>query len=300
MTDRLATLEAKRLAVIKEAKKDYKNGSFGFIGIALGIILLLTIPDQMAFIIISFVAGIIVIAIFFGKAGAKIAKVKAELKLQLVTTLLEEEFEHVNFDPKGRIPVSRMMETKTVKRPDRYAGEDYMRGEYKGIQFEVSDVDLKERRVHRDSKGHTHVTYETYFKGRWYIYTFPRNFHKELKILESGAPLFANKGLERVETESIQFNKKFRIYATDLEFGFYHITPSMIEKFLEFEGMHRGSMLYCIRNNELHIGVNDRRDYMEISYRTPITKATLGGLLDQIELIPAVINEFRLSSTKFK
>ena len=74
----------------------------------------------------------------------------------------------------------------------------------------------------------------------------------------------------------------------------------MIEKLLKFEQMHRGSILYCFRDNELHIGVNDRRDYMEVSYRTPITKETIGGLLDQIELLPAVINEFRLSSSKFQ
>ncbi len=300
MTDQLQILETQRLKIVKETKKDYRNGSFGLIGVALGIILFLTVSSLEVLGIIIGAIGVIVIAVFFGKAGAKISKLKAELKLKLVTTLLEEEFEGVSYEPHAKIPASRIIGTKTVKAPDRYYGEDYMRGSYKDVKFEVSDVDLKERRVHRDSKGHTHVTYETYFKGRWYIYTFPKNFKKELKILEARAPFFANQGLVRVETESIDFNKKFNVYATDLTYGFYHITPSMIEKLMQFEKMHRGSILYCFKENELHIGVNDRRNYMEISYRTPITRETLGQLLDQIELIPAVINEFRLYSTKFK
>ncbi len=300
MADKLAVLEEKRLKVVKDSKRDYKRGSLGFIGIALGVLFFILIPDTPAVAIAFFIIGAIVVAIFFGKAGATIAKVKKELKQSLVTTLLEEEFEGVRYDMNGKIPISRINGTKTVKSPDRYYGEDYMTGIYKGVKFEVSDVDLKERHVHRDSKGHTHVTYETYFKGRWYIYKFPKDFHKELKILEARAPFFSNQGLVKVETESIAFNKKFSVYATDLTYGFYHITPSMIEKLMQMEKMHRGSILYCFQNDELHIGVNDRRNYMEISYRTPITKETLGDLLDQIELIPATINEFRLSSSKFK
>ncbi len=300
MADRLEKLEAQRLAVVSETKIDYRNGSFGFIGIVLGVILMLAIPSIQIVSFILIGGGILVVAVFYGKAGAKISRLKAELKFKLVTTLLEEEFEGVSYDPHGKIPIGHIMSTKTVKSPDRYYGEDYMKGIYKGVKFQVSDVDLKERHVHRDSKGNTHVTYETYFKGRWYIYQFERNFRKELKILEARAPLFANQNLVKVETESIAFNKKFSIYASDLEFGFYHITPSMIEKLLTMESMHRGSILYCFRHDELHIGVNDRRNYMEISYKTPITRETLSSLLDQIELIPAIVNEFRLDSSKFK
>ena len=300
MADRLAELESKRLSVVNETKKDYRNGAFGFIGIALGILFYAVAP-QIPFLTFLFIAaGVIVIAIFFGKAGAKISRLKTELKKEIVTTLLKEEFEGVVYDVNRCIPISRINETKTVKSPDRYSGEDYMKGVYKGVQFEVSDVDLKEKHVHTDGKGHTYVTYETYFKGRWFIYTFEKNFHKELKILEGHAPLFANNGLIKVDTESIDFNKKFNVYASDMAFGFYHITPSMIEKLMAMEKMHRGSILYCFRENELHIGVNDRKDYMEISYRKPITKEALSDLLDQIELIPAVINEFRLHSSKFK
>ncbi len=300
MADRLIELESKRLSVLKETKKDYRNGAFGFIGIALGILFAVILPEMPFLIFLCAGIGVVVIAIFFGKAGVKISQLKSELKQEVVTTLMKEEFEDVVYDTKGYIPIARIKETKTVKSPDRYSGEDYMKGIYKGVQFEVSDVDLKEKHVHTDGKGHTYVTYDTFFKGRWFIYTFEKNFHKELKIMEAHGPFFTNKHLVKVDTESIEFNKKFNVYATDMAFGFYHITSRMIEKLMAMEKMHRGSILYCFRENELHIGINDRKDYMEISYRKPITKEALSDLLDQIELIPAVINEFRLDSSKFK
>jgi hypothetical protein len=74
----------------------------------------------------------------------------------------------------------------------------------------------------------------------------------------------------------------------------------MIEKLLELEKLHRGSILYCFMNNELHIGVNDRKNYLEFKLKTPINEETLGIFMSDIELIPAIINEFRLDSVKFK
>ena len=74
----------------------------------------------------------------------------------------------------------------------------------------------------------------------------------------------------------------------------------MIEKLMELEKLHRGSILYYYVGNELHIGVNDRRDYMELSIKTPINEESLKTFMSDIDLIPAIINELRLDSSKFK
>ena len=196
--------------------------------------------------------------------------------------------------------IDRINGTGLIKRPDRYQGEDLIKGSYKGVKFEVSDINLKERVETRDSKGNVQVSYQTYFKGRWYIYRYQKQFDEVLKIVE-GRGGYANKrGLVKFETESMAFNKKFAIYASSKEFGFYLITSSMLEKLLELEALHRGSIVYCYQNNELHIGVNDRRDYMEFKLKTPINEKTLDIFMSDIDLIPSIINEFRLDSSKFK
>jgi len=196
--------------------------------------------------------------------------------------------------------ISRINETGTVRRPDRFSGEDYIKGTYKDVNFEVSDVNLKQRVEHRDKNGNVRVTYETYFKGRWYIYRFKKQFDQILKIVEGRGSQVNKRNLEKFDTESIEFNKKFDIFASTKEFGFYLITSSMIEKLLELEKLHRGSILYCFMKDELHIGVNDSKDYMEFKLKTPINEESLGHFMSDIELIPAIVNEFRLDSVKFK
>jgi len=270
----------------------------------------LLVVVALVFGIIAFMTEmfILVIAIIFliaGMAyGAKAARhahgFRIFVKGEMISTLLKEQFDEVSYQPNGTIPASTIVSTGMVKRPDRFNGEDYIKGKYKGVQFEVSDVDLKERVETRDSKGNVHVSYQTYFKGRWYIYKFERMFNEVLKISEGYNFQMNTRGLVKIDTESIEFNKKFSIFASTQEHGFYLITSTTIEKFLQLEKLHRGSILYYFAKNELHIGVNDRRDYMEFSLKKPINQETLKEFMADIDLIAAIINELRLDGSKFK
>ncbi|AUD64838.1 hypothetical protein BK011_03795 [Tenericutes bacterium MZ-XQ] len=298
MNEKLQSIEQRRLEIEKNYKKNMMIGVLTLIpAIVLGG---LGVATELAILIVFGVIVLIVAVFFFGKASSEAAKYRKIIKRELIYALLAEEFEDVIYDPKSSIPVSRINATGTIKRPDRFYGEDYIKGSYKGVGFEVSDVDLKQRVEHRDKNGNVHVSYETYFKGRWYIYKFQKHFDQVLKVVEGRGSYVNRKNLIKFDTESIEFNKKFDIFATSQEFGFYLITSSMIEKLLELEKLHRGSILYCFMNNELHIGVNDRKNYLEFKLKTPINEETLGIFMSDIELIPAIINEFRLDSNKFK
>jgi hypothetical protein len=246
-----------------------------------------------------FILFLLIIPIFFVmKAVGLSNKFKETIKDELVHIVLEDKFDDVYYDRHQSISQSVIDQTGLVKRPDRFSGEDYIKGTYKGVSFEVSDVNLKERQEHVDSKGNRTVTYPTYFKGRWYIYKFPKTFNGTLKICETH-PNEA-RGLERVETESIAFNKKFKLYASDKQYAFFHLTPIMMEKLLELEQLHRGSIYFYYTGNELHIGVNDSQDYMEIPFRKTIDEKAMKAFEGDVDLIPAIINELKLTSDKFK
>lgn len=296
--DNLKRLEEKRLNLYQQYAKQNKIAMILFI-----LALLLGLPGFFTELILLIILGIImfiVSLVFFGRAQKHSLTFKSIVKTEIVTELLKEQFDDVQYEPKNHISIPRIIQTGMVKRPDRFNGEDLIMGSYKGVKFEVSDIDLKERVETRDSKGNVTVSYQTYFKGRWYVYTYERKFKEELKIIEGRGFGVNTKGLVKLDVESIEFNKKFAIYATTQEFGFYLITSSMIEKLMELEKLHRGSILYYYVGNELHIGVNDRRDYMELSIKTPINEASLKTFMSDIDLIPAIINELRLDSSKFK
>lgn len=298
MTENLKTLEQKRVQLVKARSKDIKTGLLILLGAVLFAIIG-AVTELLPLLVVAVVIFIVAI-VFFGKSAMHSNVFKEFVKKDLIPTLLKESFDEVSYDPKSHISMDRINGTGLIKRPDRYQGEDYIKGTYKDVKFEVSDINLKERVETRDSKGNVHVSYQTYFKGRWYIYKYQKQFDEVLKIVEGRGGHANKRGLVKFETESMAFNKKFAIYASSKEFGFYLITSSMLEKLLELEALHRGSIVYCYQNNELHIGVNDSKDYMEFKLKTPINDKTLDIFMSDIDLIPSIINEFRLDSSKFK
>ena len=297
--DNLQKLEQRRQELLKEYAKEQKKAILFLVGGLLFGLAYLINQTNVIFLVVGIIFVVIAI-VFFGKASSYNQKFRTIIKKDLILELLKETFEDVRYDPHNFISVQTINNTGMVKRPDRYHGEDYIAGTYHGVKFQVSDVDLKERVETRDSKGNVHVSYQTYFKGRWYIYQFERHFNDMLKIVEGRGWQANTRNLVKIETESMEFNKKFAIFASNQEFGFYHITSSMIEKFLALEKLHRGSILYYLADNELHVGVNDRRDYMELSLKTPLNQEALKDFMVDIDLIAAIINELKLDTQKFK
>ncbi len=296
--DKLQALEEKRLTIVKAYKKEQL---IGIILLVIGVVsFIIGLLSELTPLLVIGIILFVIATYFFGKARNHHNTFRRVIKKELITSILEDQFESVSYKPELMINVSRINQAGLIKRPDKHDGEDYITGMYKGVKFEVSDVNLKERHETRDSNGNRTVTYETYFKGRWYIYTFERKFNDVLKIVEGRFNSADKRGLISIETESIQFNKKYQIYASNQEYAFYHITSSMIEKLLELEALHRGTIQYCFMNNELHIGVNDNHDYMELSLKKPINEVSMKDFMADIDLIPAIINELRLDSQKFK
>jgi hypothetical protein len=248
-------------------------------------------------IIIGFIL-FITSSYFFIQSNKHLSAFRALFKNELIHELLHEKFDETTYQHQGSIPIERINETKMIRKPDRFHGEDYIKGEYKGITFEVSDVHLEERVTSSNGKTTT-TSYQTYFRGRWYIFTLKKLFRETLKITEGPAYSVHKKDLEKVETESIEFNQKFSVYASSNNFGFYIITPTMIEKFLNIEKKQRGSVLFYLKNNELHIGINDKKDYLELSIKKEVTKESITHLADDIDLITFIFHELQLDSTKF-
>lgn len=294
----LAKFENKRQEILSLYQKEIKIGVI-LVVIAVVIGLIAYFANLGPIIIISFFI-VAFATVFFGKGYKHFQTFRTIVKSDIITELLKSSFDDVSYFPKSFIQIMRINQTEMIRRPDRYEGEDLITGKYKGVGFEVSDINLKQRVETRDSKGNVHVSYQTYFKGRWYIFKFDRRFKEQLKIGEGSSFNMNKRGLVKIDTESIEFNKKFSIFASTQEFGFYLITSSMLEKLMQLEKMHRGSIHYCFINNELHVGVNDNKDYMELSIKKPINEETINSFMTDIDMIPAIINELRLDSQKFK
>jgi hypothetical protein len=289
-------LEEKRLIYHKEYQKE---SMIGILFIISGIFLFIFggASNQIPMIIVGFIL-FLSSAYFFAQAQKHLKAFRALFKNELIHQLFGEKFEDTTYQHLGSIPIERINETKMIRKPDRFTGEDYLKGSYGQITFEVSDVDLEER-VTRSNGKTTTTSYETYFKGRWYIFHLQKKFNEELKISEGSSYQVYKKDLVKVETESMEFNKKFNVYATTQAFAFYIITPTMIERFLNVEKKHKGSILFYLKDNELHVGINDRKDYLELSIKKEVTDDQIKHIIEDIDLIKVLIHELKLDTDKF-
>lgn len=301
MIEKLESLEKERQTIYAEMKKYQKSGFIiGGIGILFLIISVLGFENLsvlFVFGIILFIVAVIVVSI--GESKAK--PFKKSFKERVIRTLLESYYDELIYEPSIGIPIDKILSTQLVKKPDRYHLEDYISASYKKVKFQVSDIKLEERQVYRDSKGRTHVRYVTYFKGRWFIFKFERQFKDSLRVVEKGLLNYMTSlnGLEKVETESIEFNKKFSVQSTDKAHAFYIITPKMIENIMALEQGFRGHISFLWRNNELHIAVNDSVNTLEPKISQPLTDEGIKFYLPDIIIMKEIIEVFGLNRSKY-
>jgi len=251
--------------------------------------------------LIGFLTLIILIGIIFLILASNIkSKYDNFVKANVIDGLIKEMYEEANYQPNNMININYINSLGIYQKPDRWSGEDYFSGKYKGISFACSEVKLQERRERRDSKGNVQVYYVDYFNGRFYSFVFEKEFKERLQIMEKRANGKVSGRLTKFETESIEFNKKFKTYATDQHYVFYQLTPVIQLNLLQFESIHRGTIQALYDKNRLDIAVNDSQNTLHLDIKTPLIKENLTKVIHDIQMPAAIINEFNLDSDKFK
>ena len=292
MDEKLAQFEAYRK---QEFKKANMFSVFGVLGIILGMILFMGF-DQFPFLgMLLFIGGAIVVGV-----GASIkSKVQKKFKEEFIVNLVKETYPGCTYNPKMGLDLKELMEPGFFRRPDRYFSEDLLIAEYEGIPFTMVDYTFQDERRTTDSKGHTRVTYVTYAKGRHMVFDFKREFNQVVKVLETRG-LGANvRGLEKIDTESINFNEKFDTYTSDSLTAFYVLTPQIQEKLLELETKFKGSIFFAFMNGKFYLSINDNVDTLDMSLKGEINEQTLDHIRAQLNVPAAVIHELKLSGDKY-
>lgn len=282
-----------------ERKKIRKNGTimtlvsvFLVVCGLLGMVLL----ARPEFIIIAIIVSLVLLII----QGNKKSKFTKNLKSNVITAIIKEELgDDAIYQVNNGIPVDDVVRLGVYQVPDRWHVEDYIKAKYNDIEFEMSDMVLEDRRVTRDSDGNTRVEYITYFKGRVIRIDFKKDMNFKLKIIEGRPNGLELNGYQSVETEVIEFNKKYNTYANDKEQAFYYLTPYFIQKLLELEKLFRGSIQFVMDGDYFYVLINNSGDSLEVSFAKPIDENMVNIIRSQVTIGPAIINELRLDKDKF-
>lgn len=125
--------------------------------------------------------------------------------------------------------------TQMVMAGNKYHSEDYIKGVYKGIDFELADVFVNDRR----RRGKRVVDVEI-FKGQWVRVNVDKVSPSSILVLNNHltgmySNRFVEEVLERVYMESVSFNNIYKVYSLRAHDAFYILTPDIIEKLVRLK-----------------------------------------------------------------
>ena len=289
--DELKRLENQRKVVL----------TFAIINIVFLLLGVIVFSLHTALSVIFFAAAII---FFFAGTMPKYNAYTIRFKRELVETVLKRTFDNLCFEPKKGISRGVIAGTGMMRMGNRFYSNDYISGRYKNTAFEQSDVCIQN--VTSDGKN-THTT--TYFKGRWMIFDFNKNFAADLLVRESGFYYTKRKGglfvseeerMKRLKLEDEQFNREFDVFAQNEHEAYYMLTPHIMEAIRELNAKVSGKLILCFVNSKLHVGVHNKKDAFEALIFKRIDESMFLNIEKDIKVITSFIDELNLDRNIYK
>ncbi len=247
-------------------------------------------------------AGIISLVIAVGIVADSVTKYKNHFKNQLMPLLINKTGMNLEYNYRDGVGKDTVMGSKLFKKPDRYHCEDLMYGTFEDVRFMSSDVHMQERRVTHDSKGRRHVHYVTYFLGRWLVYDFNKEFNGIIQVREAsfleGHPWGLN--VDKITLEDVEFNKKFKTYATNQHDAFYVLTPSLILNMKKLEQRFPGKIYFSFIGSQLHIAIYNSKNSFEPPIFSSIDENFINEQIQDVIILQEIVKELRLNRDIFK
>ncbi|MFN3231457.1 MAG: DUF3137 domain-containing protein [Alphaproteobacteria bacterium] len=210
-------------------------------------------------------------AVFAGFAGGGLgyAFIKAPfsehndlVKRELVTRLAR--FFDLDFELKPVVtPVGALERLGLVASHHRKSAEDRIFGAYNGVEIDVVELHLEQR---RRSKNRTH--YVTVFRGPVFVFSFPKRFVGRT-VIKSDATAIGNwfggifSSAGRVKLADPEFERHFEVYGTDQVEARYLLTPGFMEALLRLRETLKSGVQAAFDGGQLYITANNNQDRFE-------------------------------------
>ena len=107
---------------------------------------------------------------------------------------------------------------------DKYSGNDLIFGQIEGVRVKFSDVEAIS--IKEDWQGNK--THRVLFAGLLFVADFPKHLKAVTQIC-SGTDEFKDYGGKRARMDDAEFERYFRVYATDQIEARYALTPGLME-----------------------------------------------------------------------
>ena len=174
---------------------------------------------------------------------------------------------------------------------DKYSGNDLIFGQIEGVRVKFSDVEAIS--IKEDLRGNK--THRVLFAGLLFVADFPKRLKGVTQIC-SGTDDFKDYGGKRARMDDAEFERYFRVYATDQIEARYALTPSLMEslKLLKMR-FHRPINIVLI-GDKICMAIRTGRDNFEPDLRRPLVgKGANRFYKDEIGDFLRIVEELRLN-----
>ena len=307
LREELLILEGDRKKIIK-------------LSITLGVIVLLgagIIATANAFnkLGIGIIAAVIVCIYPLIKYGIELSSLstdyKRNYKSKIVRKIVNFVDKGLSYNPERYIEQVLFQGSKIFQeRIDRYRGDDLVTGTIDKTSISFSEIHAEYKTETRDSKGRKQTHWHTIFKGLFFMADFNKDFNsftvvmpdsaervfgKFGQTLQSLGTMFSTR--ELVKLEDAEFEKYFAVYSPNQVEARYILSPTMMEKLVEFRKSVNREIYISFNFSKVFIGVPIQEDLFEPSIMNSILDiAPIERYYKIIELMVGIVNELDLNT----
>ena len=173
----------------------------------------------------------------------------------------------------------------------KYSGNDLIFGQIEGVRVKFSDVEAIS--IKEDLRGNK--THRVLFAGLLFVADFPKRLKGVTQIC-SGTDDFKDYGGKRARMDDAEFERYFRVYATDQIEARYALTPSLMENLKLLKMRFHRPINIVLTGDKICMAIRTGRDNFEPDLRRPLVgKGANRFYKDEIGGFLRIVEELRLN-----
>ncbi|MBN1846115.1 MAG: DUF3137 domain-containing protein, partial [Sedimentisphaerales bacterium] len=269
-------------------------------------ILLTTVLDGQPMVLLApLLLGIIILAgVYKYLTRDYVREFKGKI-IQRIVTFLDPGLSYVSY---GCIPESTFLACQIFRqRPDRYRGDDLVRGTLGKTQIEFSEIHAEYKTETRDSKGRTQTHWHTIFKGLFFLADFNKDFQGQTVVLPDTAErLFGGLGKllqswnigrgELIKLEDPEFEKEFAVYGNDQIEARYILSTSLMKRIVDFKRKTGRTIYLSFVGSRIFVAISFRKDLFEPKvFSTLLDTKPIEEYFGDLQLAIGIVEDLNLN-----
>ena len=228
-----------------------------------------------------------------------------KFKDKIISPLIKEIDSNLRYTSTAHVSMHHFKRSKIfTKSPDRFDGNDFVKGKIDGIDIQFSDIHAEKK--YKDSDGKKH--YETIFKGLFIVSEFNKHFKGRTVVLPDtaqstfgdliGGWLQANNMSRNqlVKMDNTKFEKEFVVYSTDQIEARYILSHALMEKLLIFQKRSKHPLAVSFTGGHIYMAIKSNEDQFEPSIFHSLLKYKIAmEYVSTLHLAIGIVEELKLN-----